>query len=146
MAGALYESQRRTFSSQRALLFGVAPHELGVDPRISTSEARAYWNLARAGWCWREVRPSEDGAHSALPTQAWTRRAADGLVGLELASAAAVELARAPASDDVEPAFQAATELFDGPPTDERSLFAFRFGVALHDVEQVMADRGQRYW
>jgi hypothetical protein len=114
----------RRCSQQRKLLFGVAPYELGVEPG-----ATEVWDAARAGWCWREVRPAAPAFLEGPPLQAW-----------------ALELARGEPSDDLEEAFLATTELREPVAADDRARFAFRYGVALHDVERVMAEHGQRYW
>lgn len=149
---ALYANARDPrFSKQRAYLFGIAPLELGVDPRTSFDDASRCWNTARAGWCWREVRPAPAHVLANLPKRAWKSRSLEGLRGLELAAAAAAEVARAsrrPFTDpDVETAFVATTELREAVPvSDDDSRFAFQFGVALHDVERVMEQHGQRYW
>jgi hypothetical protein len=143
---ALFADTRdRRFSRQRLFLFGVAPYELGVDPRPSNGEAREYWNAARAGWCWREVRAAPAAAISGAAREAWKRHSLEGRSGLELAGKAAADLARQAFPSDVEEAFLTTTELREAVP-NERSRFAFRYGSALHDVERVMAEHGQRYW
>lgn len=149
---ALYTNRRDPkFSRQRAYLFGIAPLELGVDPRTSFDDASHCWNTARAGWCWREVRPAPAHVLANLPKRACKSRSLEGLRGLDLAAAAAAEVARASlrtyTDPDVETAFAATTELRAAVPmSDDDSRFAFQFGVALHDVERVMAQHGQRYW
>jgi hypothetical protein len=143
---ALYVDNRdRRFSSRRAFLFGVAPYELRVDPRTSNGQAREYWNAARAGWCWREVRPAAVDVVSGPARDAWRQQSLEGLAGLELAGTAAAQLARQELPDDLEAAFLETARL-RASAADERSRFAFRYGVALHDVERVMAEHGQRYW
>jgi hypothetical protein len=144
---ALYTRGRDPrFSGQRALLFENAVHELGVDQSRDPEEAKRYWRAAFAGWCWREVQPADQSALAGAPQRAWRAKARDGLVGLELAGSAAVELARVDGDNTLEEAFLATTELVGPASTDERSRFAFRYGVAVHDVERVMSDRDQRYW
>lgn len=144
---ALFSDRRDSrFSDQRAFLFGLAPVELGVDILTETDEALKYWTAARAGWCWREVSPTEATTLDSTPLRAWRSRALEGLTGLELAGAAAAELARADANGDLERAFLATTELREAATPDERSRFAFHYGAALHDVERVMAEHDQRYW
>jgi peptidase M50-like protein len=149
---ALYtNAQDPRFSKQRAYLFGIAPLELGVDPRTSFDDASHCWSTARAGWCWREVRPAPAHALADLPKRAWKSQSLEGLRGLDLAAAAAAEVARSSsrtyADPDVETAFVATTELRAAVPmSDDASRFAFEFGVALHDVERVMEQHGQRYW
>lgn len=149
---ALYANVRDPrFSDQRAFLFGIAPLELGVDPRTSFDDASRCWNTARAGWCWREVRPAPAHVLANLPKSAWRSRSLEGLRGLELAVAAAAEVARAGrrvyTDPDIESAFLATTQLREAvAQADDDSRFAFKFGVALHDVERVMEQHGQRYW
>jgi hypothetical protein len=149
---ALYANVRDPrFSDQRAFLFGIAPLELGVDPRTSLDDASRCWNTARAGWCWREVRPAPAHVLANLPKNAWRSRSLEGLRGRELAAAAAAEVARASrrvyTDPDFEAAFLATTQLREAvAQADDDSRFAFKFGVALHDVERVMEQHGQRYW
>lgn len=144
---ALYFDPRDSrFSRQRAFLFALAPVELGVDVVGDTEEARKYWAAARAGWCWRELSPAAAATLQATPSRAWRDKAREGLTGLELAGAAAAELARGSVNGDLDEAFLATTELREAATPDERGLFAFRYGVALHDIERVMAEHDQRYW
>jgi hypothetical protein len=78
--------------------------------------------------------------------QAWRKHELEGRAGVGLAGATALEVARGEPSDDLEEAFLATTELREPVAADDRARFAFRYGVALHDVERVMAEHGQRYW
>lgn len=148
---ALYTNMRdRRFSDQRSFLFGIASLELGVDPRTSFASASRYWDIARAGWCWREVRPAPAGDLANLPENAWRDRSLEGLRGLDLAAAATVDVARGRGTDadpHLEEALVATIEPPEGASNvDDEDRFAFQFGVALHDVERVMELHGQRYW
>lgn len=134
------------FSDQRVLLFGLVLPELGLDPRSPNGEAGEYWNAARAGWCWREVRPAPETLLAGPAREAWKQQALTGRTGLELAGAAAATLARHRSPVDVDEAFETIAELSGKPTDDERRRFAFRYGAALHDVERVLAGAGQRRW
>jgi peptidase M50-like protein len=148
---ALYTNMGdRRFSDQRSFLFGIAPLELGFDPRTSFANASRYWSIARAGWCWREVRPAPAEVLANLPENAWRSRSLEGLRGLDLAAAATVDVARgrgADADPHIEEALVATIEPPEGASSvDDEDRFAFQFGVALYDVERVMEQHGQRYW
>jgi hypothetical protein len=118
-------------TSQRRLLFECVPQH---------GQAK----LARAGWCWREIRPAPQCSEDARA--AWKEQALHGLVGTDLAAAAAIELVhrRAVAGDEQVLTFAAELAGVDPGRPDVQS--AFRYGAALHDVEAVMAEHGQRHW
>jgi hypothetical protein len=110
-------------------------------------------DTARAGWCWREVLPADAASLEGAPREAWVTHSLEGLAGRELAAAAAVELVgggdgylNGERRAAMEAAFHATNELRNAVDQTERSWFAFRYGVALHDVERVMEQHGQRYW
>lgn len=147
----LYSDQRlRTASRVRGVALATCASALGFE---RDEDGVALWELAFAGWCWREserggdfsrVRESAlDGLHAATVT---------GVVEPRLTALAARNHAESPCdlglaspgADDGE-RVRVLVDAFRGLPAGLRSAklpleqqqFAFRYGVALRDIERI---------
>jgi hypothetical protein len=139
-------------TKRRAQFLGGAAVGLGYRADDRGDAALAVWRLAFAGWCWREVERGDfsrvreaalDALHAATMTGAFepnlTVLAARNLV----TSSTDVGLGSPGTSDIEQTRFLGAA--FTGlppelrPPTIpvEQQRFAFRYGVALRDIERI---------
>jgi hypothetical protein len=137
-------------TERRGATLVCAAWELGLSREKSPQVRAAFWH-ALAGWCWRDCEHGDPGRRRAAVEEVWRRKAQEGLVGRELDSAVAGELARDPdlglgspgRTDDERKGFLARAFRELRPPVDARALdeadrlFCFRYGVALHDVEHL---------
>jgi Peptidase family M50 len=150
---ALFTDERNSVRNERrARLVSGAPVALGLLPvEPGTPGATAAW-YAFAGWCWREC---ERGDYPDRLRQdvlgVWRVAAQGGLVGMDLIVCAARRLAEdgaelwlaSPGRTDAERkgflarAFDKLRPVGQAPLDAERRLFAFRYGIALHDVEAI---------
>jgi hypothetical protein len=128
---ALFKDVHGTLGPTRGRVIDGLPGALGHPGK--GADALAVWTLAFAGWCWRAVEgaPSPemrgyafDALQTATRTVATepqlTYRAAASLSGWE--SIAGLE--------------QLPRELRPADLDDEKQRFAFRFGMALYDIER----------
>lgn len=138
-------------TARRARLLGGAPVALGYGPDDQSTIPLGLWRLAFAGWCWREVEHGEperlrevalDAVHTATRSGAFEPNLT-ALAARSLAtSAAELGLASPGANDAERKAFLAAafrqvpTALRPAVIPEQQQRFAFRYGVALHDVER----------
>jgi hypothetical protein len=131
-------------------LLAAAPTALGYAPEDRSDSHAALCKVAYAGWCWREAergqperlrQPVLDAIHAATRTGALepllTARAANALA----ASSTDLSLGCPGDSDAERQAFLSAAferlpkHLADSTPIGFRT-FAWRYGLALHDVER----------
>jgi hypothetical protein len=137
---------------RRMLLLGGAPVTLGHDPADRGPVSLGLWRLAYAGWCWREVERGDPRRIREAVLDALHVATVSGVVEPELTGRATWALAAGPtelglaspgADDDerrrfLEAAFVRLPESLRLPSiTEEHQRYAFRYGVALHDVERV---------
>jgi hypothetical protein len=144
------DSSIRVESRVRAL--GGAPVAVGYAPDDRGPESIALWTLALAGWCWREAEQGSPNRVRDAALDAVHRATLTGATGSSLTPLAARFLATSdvelglgsPGTDDESRVRFLATAFLKLPanlrrplvPTDQQS-FAFRYGVALRDVERV---------
>jgi hypothetical protein len=130
------------------------PAWLGYPAGLTDARTVALVRLARAGWCWREVERGEPQRLDDAVARALDVVASAGVVGHERTAAAANELVAggvelglgSPGAGDVE-RVRFLAGAFTGLPGTvgsrtvpvEQEQFAFRYGVAVHDVERVQA-------
>jgi hypothetical protein len=147
---ALYTDDRSPVrTTARSGLLGGAPRALGYAD-LTSANALAIWRLAFAGWCWRDVERGDFESTREATLDAVHRATLDGAVGHELTEQAAVALARdaplglaSPGSGDggarfLAGAFWKMPAALRPETVSEADLkFAFRYGVALRDVERV---------
>ena len=137
---------------RRMGLLGGAPVALGHAPDDRGTLAVSLWRLAYAGWCWREVEHGDfarireaalDAVHAATTAGAVepnltglaTRTLATGTTDLALASPGVDDDERRRFLDTALLRIPTAVRLPSIP--EEHQRFAFRYGIALHDVERV---------
>jgi hypothetical protein len=148
----LYTDERSPVRTQRrAELLSGAPAALG-HASTDNPQALGLWQLAFAGWCWRDAERGGDPSRlrdAAL--DALHRQRVGGALEPALTIRAAHELATGgtdlslacPGSNDRErSSFLAGgfrnlpSELRSGVITEAHQRFAFSYGVALHDIER----------
>jgi len=146
-------SDRRAWQNERRMrLFGGAPVALGHPADQIDERSKALWWLAASGWCWREAERGDpdrirDAVLDAIHTATVTGAVEPNLTALAARALATdgVELGLAsPGGDDDERIGFLAGAFHRLPkPPDELGLdpshrwFAFRYGVALRDVERL---------
>lgn len=136
---ALVTDLRSVIAPEQLLRLGGAPVAVGYLPDDRSDAAVGLWRLAAAGWCWREAEHANlaairddvlDERHAAAK-----REAGRGDIAVSAARELAVQRKDDPHLNDVfarlRPFFQQLRL------RDEQERFAFRFGVALHDVEHI---------
>jgi hypothetical protein len=148
---ALFTDERnRVRTERRARLVNAAAGVLGLTPQPGSPGATASW-YAFAGWCWRECERGDPDRLREDVVGVWRIAAQRGLVGIELTGCAIQLLVEggaelwlaSPGRTDAERkgflarAFHTLSPIGHAPLDAESRLFAFRYGVALHDVEQV---------
>jgi hypothetical protein len=108
-----------------------------------SAEARALVQLVFAGWCWREVERGDTAPIRNCVLDTRMRATVEGRTRADIATSAAAELvhdradlaAASPTSDSLEKGFGCASaRVRTGSLPAEHAEFAFRYGVALHDV------------
>jgi hypothetical protein len=139
-------------TERRMQLFGGALATLRLDPADRGPVAVGLWRLAYAGWCWREVERGEPARIREAVLDAVHTATVSGAVEPALTGRAAWALAAGPAElglaspgghDDerrrfFEAAFLRLPESVRLPSISvEHQRCAFRYGVALRDVERV---------
>jgi hypothetical protein len=114
-------------------------------PSDRSKEARALVRMAFSGWCWREAERGETAPLRESVLDARHRATLMGLSQGDIAGWTAMKLARtadlaaaSPAPNSLEYGLRRAraSSFTDGVP-EQDAEFAFRFGVALHDVVAV---------
>jgi hypothetical protein len=138
----------------RALILGGAPVALGHSPDDRGPKSLALWKLALVGWCWREAERGDPQRLRDAALDAVHRATLSGAVEPQLTALAArflatsdVELGLASPGTNDETRIRFLTTAFERAPANlrpgfvpkEEQLFAFRYGVALHDVERARA-------
>lgn len=139
-------------TERRMQLLGGAPVTLGHDPADRGPMATGLWRLAYAGWCWREVERGDpvrirdavlDAVHTATVSGAVEPTLTGRAVWALTAGPTDVGLASPGSDDDERKRFLDAAFLtmpesvrLSSIP-EEHQRYAFRYGVALHDVERV---------
>ena len=119
---------------------------LDRDPNDRNSpEAVGLVRMAFSGWCWREAERGDTAPIRDSVLDARHRAVLMGLSQADVAGWAAAELARktdlaaaSPSPDALEYGFRRArwSRFTDGVP-EQHAEFAFRFGVAMHDVRTI---------
>lgn len=137
--GVLAANVRNVVTPEQLLQLSGAPVAVGYRPGDESEAPADLWKLAVAGWCWREAQRPDvssireevlDERHAAARREA--RRN-------EIAVSAARELAVSRKEEpELNEAFTRLRPRFQHPRSpDDQERFAFRFGVALHDVEHL---------
>lgn len=141
----LYTDPRGSITGDQHLQLGGAPVAMGHAPDDRGPEATALWQFAFAGWCWREAERGDTAPVRECVLNARHRASAEALSRSDIV----VVAARNVAGGDVDLTLGSptATSLAEGVKraragirpavADEWAEFAFRFGVALHDVERI---------
>jgi hypothetical protein len=149
----LFTDAKSAFRTEtRSRLLGGAPVALGHSPEGREPESLALWRLAWAGWCWREVERGDPQRLREAALDAVHQATVAGKVEPDLTALAArflamsgtdLGLASPGADDGSRTAFLAAAfarldrALKPESIAVEQQQFAFRYGVALRDVERV---------
>jgi hypothetical protein len=111
-----------------------------------SDEGRALVHLAFCGWCWREAEHGDTNPVRALVLDSRRRATLTGATGSDITALAADGLVRedvdlaagSPIPDSLEKGLPCAcNNVSCGSLPQDQVWFAFRFGVALHDVMQV---------
>jgi hypothetical protein len=134
---------RRTFGGRDQNLLPGLLAALDRSPTDHGDEAEALISLAFCGWCWREAERGDPTPIRAVVLDARRRAASSGRTGIELTTKVAERLVRlgvdlaaaSPIPDSLEKGLPCATNnVVTGTLSQEHVSFAFRYGVALHDV------------
>jgi hypothetical protein len=139
----LITNPRRALGGRsRNLLLGVLA-ALDRQPTERGDEAQALVTVAFFGWCWREAERGDTTPIRSSVFDARRLAISRGMTGFDITAMAAdalvrgeVDLAAAsPFPESLEKGFPCARKnVSGGSSTEEQAWFAFRFGVALHDV------------
>jgi hypothetical protein len=146
-----FTDQSNLNTKKRGEALGGAPVALGYAPTDRSPNAVGLWKLAYAGWCWREAERGHYERVREAALDAVHRATVTGAVGPSLTALAARDLAingtnlglASPGTDDNARSRFSRTA-FERLPANLRTdtvretqrWFAFRYGIALHDVER----------
>jgi hypothetical protein len=133
-------------TDERAANLALAPQALGLAPR--TAEADSAFELAAAGWFWREAEDVSLGPVAAGLARAGRSAVECGTPPARLPGMIAWEYLRSdgdPAAasregfDDITRGLELARRVTHATLDRERARNAFLFGVAVHDAERMVA-------
>jgi hypothetical protein len=136
------DSRRALDGRDQRLFLGVLA-ALDRLPTERSDEAQSLVRVAFFGWCWREAERGDTTPILPFVLDAHRLAVSRGMKGLDITAMAADELVRgkvdlaaaSPLPDSLEKGLRCANNnLCGGSLTEEQARFAFRFGVALHDV------------
>jgi hypothetical protein len=119
----------------RAKLLGGAPLALGYGSDGRADPALGLWRLAFAGWCWREVERSDPAGLRDAALDALHAATIGGAVEPDLTAVAAQKLANTPVELDA--GFTQMSAELCLVATENERRFAFRYGVALREIERI---------
>ena len=146
-----FTDQSNLNTNRRGDVLGGAPVTLGYAPTDRSATAVGFWKLAFAGWCWREAERGSYERIRQAALDAVHRATVTGAVKPNLTSLAARYLATSgidlglasPGTDDtarsrfLRTAFERLPANLRTDTVPETQLwFAFRYGIALHDIER----------
>jgi hypothetical protein len=141
----LYTDPVNTISPEELLLLGGAPVALGYASDDRGIEAVTLVRLAFAGWCWREAENADRSRVRDAVLDARHRASLEGTSRAHIAVAAARDLAGgridlslgSPTTSSLAEGFRRACGHIRATTPEDKSDFAYRFGVALHDVVRI---------